>query len=96
MTSFFFSGEKVEVIDQRVSVCRDHAKGACKRQQCKYYHIPVAIPPANIMAILHQNGLQNTNINNNNNNSNSNNNNNSNNKNKATDTPSIDCAKYGG
>lgn len=43
-------GDKVEVIDQRVSVCRDHANGICQRQQCKYYHIPVAIPPANVMA----------------------------------------------
>lgn len=44
-------GDKVEVIDQRVSVCRDHANGICQRQQCKYYHIPVAIPPANVMAV---------------------------------------------
>lgn len=36
-----------------MAVCRDHAKDACKRQQCKYYHIPVAIPPANIMADIH-------------------------------------------
>lgn len=42
--------DKVEVIDQRVAVCRDHAKSACKRQQCKYYHIPVVVPPANVMA----------------------------------------------
>lgn len=33
-----------------MSVCRDHANGICQRQQCKYYHIPVAIPPANVMA----------------------------------------------
>lgn len=42
--------DQVEVIDQRVAVCRDHAKSACKRQQCKYYHIPVVVPPANVMA----------------------------------------------
>lgn len=42
--------DKVEVIDHRVAVCRDHAKDACKRQQCKYYHIPIAVPPAHVMA----------------------------------------------
>lgn len=47
---FVIAGDKVEVIDQRVSVCRDHANGICRRQQCKYYHIPVVIPPANVMA----------------------------------------------
>jgi hypothetical protein len=48
-------GDKVEICDQRVAVCRDHAKGACRRQQCKYYHIPIAIPPANIMASFNNN-----------------------------------------
>lgn len=42
--------DKVEVCDQRVAVCRDHAKGMCKRKQCKYYHIPIVLPPANVMA----------------------------------------------
>jgi len=46
---------KVEIIDHRVAVCRDHAKGNCKRQQCKYYHIPVAVPPAHVMANVHTN-----------------------------------------
>lgn len=44
------TADKVEVIDHRVAVCRDHAKDACKRQQCKYYHIPIAVPPAHVMA----------------------------------------------
>lgn len=73
------SGDKVEVFDQRVSVCRDHAKGACRRQQCKYYHIPVVIPPANVMATMHNKG-------NNNNNHTSNNNSNSNNNNNSSTT----------
>ncbi|CAG5107338.1 Protein of unknown function [Cotesia congregata] len=41
----------VEVVDNRVTVCRDAVKGACMRPQCKYYHIPVALPPAPLMAI---------------------------------------------
>lgn len=45
-----FAADKVEVTDHRVAVCRDHAKDACKRQQCKYYHIPIAVPPAHVMA----------------------------------------------
>lgn len=68
------SGDKVEVFDQRVSVCRDHAKGACRRQQCKYYHIPVVIPPANVMATIHKGNNNNNNSTNNNNNNNTNNN----------------------
>lgn len=56
-----------------MSVCRDHANGACRRQQCKYYHIPVAIPPANMMATVH---TTNTTTMTNNNNYNNNNNNN--------------------
>lgn len=67
------AGDKVEILDQRVSVCRDHANGACRRQQCKYYHIPVAIPPANMMATVH---TTNTTTMTNNNNYNNNNNNN--------------------
>lgn len=69
-------GDKVEILDQRVSVCRDHANGACRRQQCKYYHIPVAIPPANMMATVHTTNTatmsNNNNYNNNNNNFNHN------------------------
>lgn len=42
------------MIDHRVAVCRDHAKDACKRQQCKYYHIPIAVPPAHVMANLYK------------------------------------------
>uniref|UniRef100_A0A336MCX1 CSON009785 protein n=1 Tax=Culicoides sonorensis TaxID=179676 RepID=A0A336MCX1_CULSO len=41
--------DKVEIIDQRVAVCRDHALGNCFRQQCKYYHIPIELPPAPLM-----------------------------------------------
>lgn len=47
--------DKVEVCDNRVAVCRDHANGICGRQKCKYYHIPIIVPPAPVMAaILHQ------------------------------------------
>lgn len=45
------------MIDHRVAVCRDHAKDACKRQQCKYYHIPIAMPPANVMATIYNTDL---------------------------------------
>lgn len=45
----------MEISDQRVAVCRDHVKGACKRQQCKYYHIPIVLPPANVMATISKN-----------------------------------------
>lgn len=49
------SADKVEVCDNRVAVCRDHANGICGRQKCKYYHIPILVPPAPVMAaILHQ------------------------------------------
>lgn len=49
------SADKVEVCDNRVAVCRDHANGICGRQKCKYYHIPIIVPPAPVMAaILHQ------------------------------------------
>ena len=41
----------VEVIDNRVTVCRDAVKGTCLRPQCKYYHIPVVLPPAPLMAV---------------------------------------------
>lgn len=41
----------VEVIENRVTVCRDAVKGTCMRPQCKYYHIPVALPPAPLMAV---------------------------------------------
>ncbi|XP_076034874.1 uncharacterized protein LOC143021337 isoform X2 [Oratosquilla oratoria] len=30
----------------RVSVCRDAVKGKCSRGLCKYYHLPVSLPPA--------------------------------------------------
>lgn len=41
--------DKVEIVDQRVAVCRDHVKGACHRKQCKFYHIPIDLPPAYAM-----------------------------------------------
>nr|CAI5860394.1 unnamed protein product [Callosobruchus analis] len=44
--------EGVEVVEGRVSVCRDFAKGQCRRSACKYYHIPVALPPAPVMAAI--------------------------------------------
>ncbi|KAL9913455.1 splicing regulator muscleblind isoform 15-T30 [Glossina fuscipes fuscipes] len=62
------SYDKVEVCDQRVAVCRDHANGQCRRKQCKYYHIPIVLPPANVMAALinsNTSGISNNNINNN-------------------------------
>ncbi|XP_046810971.1 uncharacterized protein LOC111680611 isoform X6 [Lucilia cuprina] len=70
------SYDKVEVCDQRVAVCRDHANGQCRRKQCKYYHIPIVLPPANIMAAL----INGNNSNNNNNNISSNNNTNTHNQ----------------
>jgi hypothetical protein len=44
-----FTGH-VEVVDMKVTVCRDAVKGKCARPLCKYYHIPIALPPANEMA----------------------------------------------
>ena len=32
--------------DGRVVVCRDSVRNACKRALCKYYHIPVPLPPS--------------------------------------------------
>lgn len=52
MSWILFAGDGVEVVDQRVAVCRDAAKGQCSRPVCKYYHIPVALPPAPVMAAL--------------------------------------------
>jgi hypothetical protein len=34
----------------KVTVCRDAVKGKCVRPLCKYYHIPILLPPANEMA----------------------------------------------
>ncbi|KAK6622794.1 hypothetical protein RUM43_008637 [Polyplax serrata] len=42
--------DHVETIDGRVTVCRDAAKGSCFRPFCKFYHIPVALPPAGEIA----------------------------------------------
>lgn len=41
----FFS-DYVEVTDGRVAVCRDAVRGKCSRPMCKYYHIPVTLPPS--------------------------------------------------
>ncbi|PFX22436.1 Protein muscleblind [Stylophora pistillata] len=30
--------ENVEVVDGKVTVCRDAVKGKCMRPNCKYYH----------------------------------------------------------
>ena len=46
LTHDYFSLDHVEVTDMRVSVCRDAAKGRCSRGLCKYYHLPVVLPPA--------------------------------------------------
>jgi len=40
----------VETVDGRVTVCRDAAKGRCFRPLCKFYHIPVSLPPAGEIA----------------------------------------------
>lgn len=50
----------MEVCDQRVAVCRDHANGQCRRKQCKYYHIPVMLPPADVMATILNNNTTTT------------------------------------
>lgn len=46
----------VEVVDMKVTVCRDAVKGKCVRPLCKYYHIPILLPPANEMAQLEDQG----------------------------------------
>lgn len=56
----YISDDKVEVCDQRVAVCRDHANGQCRRKQCKYYHIPVILPPADVMATILNNNASTT------------------------------------
>lgn len=43
--------KKLEIHEQRVAVCRDHVNGICRRQQCKYYHIPIQLPSAHEMAM---------------------------------------------
>lgn len=40
------SGCGLQVVGCRVVVCRDAAAGACRRAACRYYHIPVQLPPA--------------------------------------------------
>lgn len=40
----------MEIVDHQVAVCRDAAKGRCLRPSCKYYHIPIPLPPAPVMA----------------------------------------------
>ena len=34
----FLLVENVEVVDGKVTVCRDAVKGKCTRPNCKYYH----------------------------------------------------------
>lgn len=46
--SLSFSGH-VEIVGMKVTVCRDAVKGKCIRPLCKYYHIPIPLPPANEM-----------------------------------------------
>ena len=43
---FSFFPDYVEVTDGRVAVCRDAVRGKCSRPMCKYYHIPVTLPPS--------------------------------------------------
>lgn len=39
--------EFVEVVEGKVTVCRDAAKGRCARPLCKYYHVPaLSLSPA--------------------------------------------------
>lgn len=40
------TGCGLQVVGSRVVVCRDAAAGACRRAACRYYHIPVQLPPA--------------------------------------------------
>ncbi|XP_059177554.1 muscleblind-like protein 1, partial [Physella acuta] len=41
------SEDYVEVNNGQVTVCRDYAtRQTCKRSRCKYYHIPVELPPS--------------------------------------------------
>lgn len=37
-----FLVENVEVVDGKVTVCRDAVKGKCTRPNCKYYHSPAS------------------------------------------------------
>lgn len=47
--------DDVEVLDLRVSVCRDSVKGRCVRKQCKYYHLPPSVvhTPASLPSPKH-------------------------------------------
>ncbi|CAL1527864.1 unnamed protein product [Lymnaea stagnalis] len=41
------SEDYVEVNNGHVTVCRDYAtRQSCKRSRCKYYHIPIDLPPS--------------------------------------------------
>ncbi|RUS83387.1 hypothetical protein EGW08_008853 [Elysia chlorotica] len=41
------SEDYVEVSNGSVTVCRDFAtRQTCKRSRCKFYHIPVDLPPS--------------------------------------------------
>ncbi|KPI93919.1 hypothetical protein RR46_13084 [Papilio xuthus] len=40
------AGCGLQVVGCRVVVCRDAAAGTCRRAACRYYHIPVQLPPA--------------------------------------------------
>ena len=46
MTMSCTIADYVEVHDGRVTVCRDAVRGRCTRPTCKYYHIPVPLPPS--------------------------------------------------
>lgn len=39
--SFLHHTDKVEIVEGKVTLCRDAAKGKCMRTNCKYYHVPV-------------------------------------------------------
>jgi len=38
-----FNIDHVEVIDGKVTVCRDYVKNKCGRTNCKYYHLPWSV-----------------------------------------------------
>ena len=50
-TSFFLL-DHVEITDMRVTVCRDAVSGKCLRNACKFYHLPIVLPPATIASTL--------------------------------------------
>ena len=46
LTRFIGFTDHVEITDMRVTVCRDAVSGKCLRNMCKFYHLPIFLPPA--------------------------------------------------